>query len=37
MVSITFLTCAHGELHISGCPEVVGMKKSNKNCHQRNR
>ena len=20
---------------MSGCPEVVGMKKSNKNCHQR--
>ena len=22
---------------MSGCPEVLGMKKPNKNCHQRNR
>jgi hypothetical protein len=25
------------ELAMSGCPEMVGIKKSNKNSHQRNR
>ena len=38
MSRFSVLFSEHGRgLDISGCPEVVGMKKSSKNCHQRNR